>query len=164
MLLTINDNDNDQGVGGWGSPQVIILIREEEKAYPFIIFDKENGEFAGSTRFYNFETQHKNVTIGYTWIGKNFQKTGLNPNMKFLMLQYAFETLGAERVEFRADARNANSINAMQRLGCTIEGTFRQHLYTSKGERRSSVVLSILKDEWISDEKNNLLNRIQSTY
>ena len=55
---------------------------------------------------------------------------------------------GFERVEFRADNRNKRSIAAMQKIGCTVEGILRNHLPTSDGTRRDSIVLSMLKNEW----------------
>src|SRR5690606_39120362 len=77
------------------------------KEYPFIVFDKLAGEFAGSTRFYDINNHFKTLQLGYTWYGKKFQGTGLNKHCKFLLLSFAFETLGMERVEFRADNNNA---------------------------------------------------------
>ena len=91
-----------------------MAIKEQERGYsfPFIIFDKQAGEYAGSTRFYDIQPANKTVQLGYTWYGKKFQRTGLNRNCKFLLLQYAFEQASAERVEFRADANNERSIAA----------------------------------------------------
>ena len=56
----------------------------EKTIIPFLVFDKLNGEFAGSTRFGLIDYNNKVLHIGWTWIGKRFQGTGLNKNMKFL--------------------------------------------------------------------------------
>ena len=88
------------------------------------------------------------MSIGYTWYGKEFQRTGLNRHCKLLLLTHAFEVLEMERVEFRADAKNARSITAMQGIGCTLEGTLRNDCTAETG-RRDSVVLSIIKSEWL---------------
>ena len=128
----------------------------DKKAYPFIVFDKRTNEYAGSTRFYDYLPQYKTVQLGYTWYGENFQGTGLNKNCKFLMLSFAFETLGVERVEFRADNNNKKSIAAMKSLGCVVEGVLRQNCSTPNGERRDSIILSILKAEWFGGVKANL--------
>jgi RimJ/RimL family protein N-acetyltransferase len=78
-----------------------------------------------------------------------------------LLLQFAFETLGAERVEFRADARNQQSIAAMKSIGCKVEGILRSNMPLEDGApRRDSIVLSILKDEWYGDVKENLKHRL----
>jgi RimJ/RimL family protein N-acetyltransferase len=83
------------------------------KEYPFIVFDKVNGEYAGTTRFYDIQPAYQTLQLGYTWYGEKFRGTGLNKHCKFLLLQFAFDQLGIERVEFRADARNQRSIAAM---------------------------------------------------
>jgi len=122
-------------------------LREKEMGYPFLVYDKKTKKIAGSTRFYSINFHHKTLSIGYTWYGKEFQRTGLNRHCKLLLLTYAFEALDIERVEFRADAKNARSIAAMQGIGCKLEGTLRNDCTAETG-RRDSVVLSIIKSEW----------------
>ena len=61
--------------------------------FPFTIFDKQKNEYAGCTSFGNISNKNLRVEIGWTWLGKEFQGTGLNKACKFLMLSYAFETL-----------------------------------------------------------------------
>ncbi len=137
-----------------------VQLSTEGMEYPFIVFDKQTGQYAGSTRFYDIQTTNKTLQLGYTWYGKKFQGTGLNKNCKFLLLQFAFEELQMERVEFRADNRNKKSIAAMKSIGCTEEGILRSHLILSSGERRDSIVLSILKKEWRNGVKENLNKKI----
>jgi len=128
--------------------------------YPFIVFDKQSEQYAGCTRFYDIQTTNKTLQLGYTWYGKDFQGTGLNKNCKFLLLQFAFEELQMERIEFRADNRNKKSIAALKSIGCTQEGILRSHLLLPTGERRDSIVLSILKKEWSTGVKENLIKKI----
>lgn len=134
--------------------------KEMRNEYPFIIFDKQTQQYAGSTRFYDIQPEHQTLQLGYTWYGMAFQKTGLNRHCKFLLLQFAFETLDLQRVEFRADYRNKNSINAMKAIGCKEEGVLRSHLILPNNERRDSIILSILKDEWFNEVRENLLKKI----
>lgn len=122
--------------------------RKQQKEYPFIVYDKLQRCYAGSTRFYAINAAQKTLLLGYTWYGKKFRGTGLNKHCKLLMLDHAFEAFGAERVEFRADNRNRTSIAAMQSIGCTVEGILRSDSITADGGRRDSIVLSILKQEW----------------
>jgi RimJ/RimL family protein N-acetyltransferase len=124
--------------------------------YPFIVFDKLTQQYAGCTRFYDIQVANSALQLGYTWYAKAFWGTGLNKHCKYLLLQFAFETLGAERVELRADNNNARSKAAMQSIGCKVEGVLRSHAVTSTGARRDSIVLSILKDEWKNEVKQNL--------
>jgi N-acetyltransferase len=135
--------------------------RRQEKEYPFIVFDKVKQEYAGSTRFYDIQLPFKSLQLGYTWYGKAFQGTQLNKNCKLLLLEFAFEKLGMERVEFRADNRNETSKAAMQSIGCVVEGVFRNHLPTIDGGRRDSIILSILKDEWFGGVKQRLEQKLK---
>lgn len=135
-----------------------IEARRNEDSYPFLVYDKRIKAFAGSTRFYDYQKNHKTIQLGYTWYGKEFQGTGLNKNCKLLMLQFAFEELELERVEFRADNNNKRSIAAMKSIGCTQEGVLRNNCSSPDG-RRDSIVLSILKEEWNADLKSRLLKK-----
>ena len=120
----------------------------KETIIPFIIYDKKYEKFAGSTRFGLIDCNNQLLHIGWTWIGHNFQGTGLNTNMKFLMLQYAFETLEFEKVEFRIDERNRKSRRAVEKLGATLEGIMRKDKLMKDGYRRNTCCYGILKDEW----------------
>ena len=135
--------------------------KKEKKEYPFIVFDKTTQKYAGSTRFYDIQLNNLTTQLGYTWYGQAFRRTGLNRHCKFLMLTYAFENWGMERVEFRADSRNEKSINAMKAIGCTVEGILRSNSIIDIGGRRDSIVLSILKKEWFGNVKENLREKIR---
>ena len=115
---------------------------------PFIIYDKQIQAYAGSTRYGLINWKNKVLHIGWTWIGKQFQGTGLNTHMKFLMLQYAFETLEFDKVEFRIDERNIASRKAAEKIGATLEGILRKDTLMRDGFRRSTCCYGILKDEW----------------
>lgn len=140
--------------------EIAVQARIDEKEYPFIVYDKEKKRYAGSTRFYDIQLSFSTLQIGYTWYGHEFQGTSVNKRCKFLLLQYAFETMHMERVEFRADARNERSKQAMVSIGCTLEGTLRNHLPSADGGRRDSIILSILKEEWFGNVKEILWKKI----
>jgi N-acetyltransferase len=129
--------------------------------YPFIVFDKRTQQYAGSTRFYDIQMNNKSMQLGYTWYGKDFQATGLNKNCKLLLLQFAFEELGLERVEFRADNNNERSKAAMRSIGCVEEGVLRSHVATYTELRRNSIILSILKNEWEGGIKERLEKKVK---
>lgn len=133
-----------------------LTARNQLKEYPFIVFDKRCKKYAGSTRFYDIQLNNQALQLGYTWYGKKFQGTGLNLHCKYLMLQFAFEQMNIIRVEFRADANNSQSIAAMKKIGCKVEGILRSNMKKTDGSRRDSIVLSILKDEWMEGVKNAL--------
>ena len=141
--------------------QSAVKARETQKEFPFIVFDKKSQKYAGSTRFYDIKLDFKTLQLGYTWYGSAFRGTGLNKHCKYLLLQFAFETLEMERVEFRADNNNERSIAAMKSIGCKVEGILRSHMPTAdKNVRRDSIVLSILKNEWFDNVKENLKSKL----
>ncbi|WP_375435242.1 GNAT family N-acetyltransferase [uncultured Hymenobacter sp.] len=122
--------------------------REQQQRYPFLIIDKDTDRVAGSTSYYNIDLEEARLSIGYTWIGTEFQRTGLNRAAKYLLFRHAFEVLGCERVELETDAHNQKSREAMRRMGATEEGVLRSHRYTQSGRRRDTVIFSVIKPEW----------------
>ncbi|ALW87235.1 hypothetical protein AUC43_04740 [Hymenobacter sedentarius] len=122
--------------------------REQGLRYPFAIVDRRTGALAGSTSYYNVSEADQRISIGYTWVGREYQRTGLNRGAKHLLLSHAFGQLGCERVELETDSRNSKSREAMARMGATEEGTLRSHRITQGGIRRDTVIFSIIKPEW----------------
>ena len=125
-----------------------IQLRQEERRYPFVIIDRETGRLAGSTSYYNIVPADLRLSVGYTWVGSEYQRTGLNRAAKHLLLSYAFDTLGYERVELETDGRNQKSQNAMRRMGATEEGTLRNHRPTQGNIRRDTMIFSIIRPDW----------------
>jgi RimJ/RimL family protein N-acetyltransferase len=115
---------------------------------PFATLLKANGQVIGSTRYGNVSLENHRVEIGWTWIGRAWQRSAVNTEAKYLMLRHAFETLGCKRVELKTDALNERSRNAILRIGAKQEGIFRRHLLTDTGRMRDTVYFSILDDEW----------------
>jgi RimJ/RimL family protein N-acetyltransferase len=131
-------------------------------AIPFATIDRRNGAVAGSTRFGAIDPVNKRVEIGWTWLGKHWQRTGLNSEAKFLMLVHAFEVWRCVRVEFKTDRLNTQSRNAILRIGAKEEGILRKHTVTSTGRIRDTVYYSIIDDEWNEVKKhfaNHLLRK-----
>ena len=138
-----------------------LFCKAHGTCYPFVVFDKIKQEYAGSTRFYDIQLNNNSLLIGYTWYGTKFQGTGINKNCKYLLLDFAFEIMGMERVEFRADKLNVRSIAAMMSIGCTIEGILRKNVPNVAGGRRDSIVLSIIRHEWETHLKEELKSKLE---
>lgn len=130
-------------------------------AYPFIILDKESDLIIGSSRYGNISAVNSRLEIGWTWIKKSFHGSGINTHMKYLMLEYAFETLNVCRVELKSDARNLQSRRAMEKIGAQYEGLLRSHTYMPGDQRRDTVYYSILDNEWLK-VKIQLLARMKA--
>ena len=162
----------DEEIWRWASERALSI--EELRAYveralaaartgtvlPFATVARSAGGAIGSTRFATFERQNRRVEIGWTWIGRPWQRTAINTEAKYLMLTHAFEKLGCVRVELRTDVLNERSRAAIRRIGALEEGILRKHAITSTGRVRDDVYYSILEDEW-PDVKAGLERRME---
>ncbi len=114
----------------------------------FAIVETAKNKAIGSTRYLNIRPEHCSIEIGWTWLGSEWQRTGINTEAKYLLLGHAFERLGCLRVEFKADARNLRSQAALERIGAVREGVLRQHMIVQNNFSRDSVYYSVLHTEW----------------
>jgi RimJ/RimL family protein N-acetyltransferase len=117
-------------------------------ALPFATVDQTTGRVIGCTRYMNIDKPNRHVEIGATWVGRDWQRTAVNTEAKYLMLRHAFETLGCIRVELKTDVLNERSRNAILRIGATQEGIFRNHVVCEGGRLRDSVWFSVIDSEW----------------
>jgi len=115
---------------------------------PFAIVERSAGRAIGSTRYGNIDRTHHRVEIGWTWLAREWQRTAMNTEAKFLLLRHAFETLGCLRVELKTDSLNKKSRAAILRIGAQEEGVFRNHMITSAGRIRHTIYFSIIDSEW----------------
>ena len=126
---------------------------------PFVVVHLASGRVAGATRYLNIVPEHRGLEIGGTWYGVEFQRTAVNTECKYFLLEYAFETLNCIRVQFKTDLRNERSQRAIERLGAKREGVLRNHMILSDGRYRDSVYFSIVDTEW-PGVKNQLAEKL----
>ena len=125
-----------------------LALRDAGTAYPFATIDRASGRVVGSTRYGNIDAANRRLEIGWTWLGREWQRTGINTEAKYLMLRHAFEMMNCVRVELKTDALNARSRAAIERIGARQEGVLRSHMITASGRVRDTVYFSILQEEW----------------
>ena len=143
---TIMGPQDEPGLRRW--LDAALANQEAGTERPFATIDLATGRAIGSTRFMSIVPEHKRLEIGWTWIGVAYQRTGVNREAKLLQLTHAFETLEANRVEFKTHARNDRSRNALKGIGASFEGVFRHHTIMPDGSLRDSAWFSILAPEW----------------
>ena len=114
----------------------------------FATVDRASGEVVGSTGFLAASPPNRRVEIGATWITPSFQRSPVNTEAKYLMLRHAFEAWDCLRVEFKTDALNQKSRNALLRIGATAEGIHRSHMVMPDGRVRDSAWFSVVREEW----------------
>lgn len=123
------------------------------KRIVFCIVNKKDLRIAGSMSFGNLAEKEKRLEIGWSWLGRKYRGAGINRWAKYLLLEYAFETLGCERVEFKTDVLNVQARKGLQNIGAKEEGVLRSYNFMPDNRRRDAVYYSILKAEWSGIKK-----------
>jgi N-acetyltransferase len=115
---------------------------------PFVVVDAASGGVIGSTRYHDIVPAVERLEIGYTWYGRSWQRSHVNTSAKLLLMQHAFETLGARLVGWRTDNYNFASQRAIERLGAKKDGVLRHHALRRDGTVRDTVMYSLAAGEW----------------
>jgi N-acetyltransferase len=121
---------------------------KEGVSVSFIIVRRSDGRTIGTTAYLDVHPKDRWLEIGGTWLIPETWRTPINTECKYLLLRYAFETLGCLRVQLKTDARNVRSQRAIERLGAVKEGVLRKHMLTRGGYQRDTVMYSIVDKEW----------------
>ena len=124
----------------------------------FNIMDRASGRTAGSMSYGNMSEGDLRLEIGWSWLGRDFRGAGVNRWAKYLLLEHAFETLGAERVEFKTDVLNTRARAGLRNIGAVEEGVLRSFNPMPGGRRRDAIFYSVLRREW-PDVKAQLATR-----
>lgn len=139
--------------------EAALAASEKGSEAAFATLDAKSGEPVGSTRYLALRPEHRGLEIGWTWLTPSRWRTGANVEAKLLMLGHAFDALGCVRVEFKTDARNKRSRDALAALPAQFEGVFRKHMLVRGGERRDSAYYSVIDEEW-PEVRENLRRRL----
>ncbi len=115
---------------------------------PFAVIEQCSGQAIGSTRLRDMCMKHLKLEIGGTWYAPDYHRSGVNLECKYLLLRYAFETLGMLRVQFKTDIRNQASRTSLEKLGASLEGVLRRSAIMPDGVIRDTAIYSILDTEW----------------
>jgi RimJ/RimL family protein N-acetyltransferase len=137
---------SEEDIRGWVRRMLALAVQGTD--LPFAVVDLASGCVAGATRYLEIRPAHYGLEIGGTWYGAAFQRTRVNTECKYLLLQHAFERLHCIRAQLKTDSRNERSQRAIERLGAVKEGMLRNHLILPDGRVRHSVYYSILDSEW----------------
>lgn len=145
-FMVYGDINSSEDMRSW----VLDILSRAEKGtdLPFVAIHLASGRIAGATRYLNIMPKDRGLEIGGTWYGLEFQRTQVNTECKYLLLQHAFETLGCIRVQLKTDLRNERSQKAIERIGAVKEGVLRNHMILPDGYYRHSVFYSIVDTEW----------------
>jgi N-acetyltransferase len=128
--------------------EAALRMRAEGHRLAFAVLDAATGQVIGSSSYHDIVPAVERVEIGYTWYAASRQKSAVNTTAKWLLMQHAFETLGARLVGWRTDNYNFASQRAIERLGAKKDGVLRHHALRRDGTVRDTVMYSLLAGEW----------------
>ncbi len=131
-----------------GMAEFIDFLLGPAQTQPFCVIHRADQRPVGITTYLDIRPAHRALEIGWTWYAPDRRGTRTNPACKRLLMQHAFETLGAIRVCLKTDERNARSRAAILKLGAKFEGILRENVIMSDGFRRSTAMYSVLASEW----------------
>jgi N-acetyltransferase len=139
--------------------QRAMQAEEAGREFPFTVVERHTGRVLGTTRYLEVQESHRTAEIGWTWYARDVWATAVNPEAKFLLLQHAFETWGAMRMQLKADSLNARSRAAIAKLGARFEGILRNQRRRRDGTWRDAAMYSMINTEWPA-VKERLLARL----
>jgi RimJ/RimL family protein N-acetyltransferase len=119
------------------------------------------GAVVGTSSYLEVSASDARLEIGFTAYTPAVWAGVVNPEAKLLLLGYAFDVLGAGRVQLKTDVRNARSQQAIARLGAQYEGVLRRYQRRSDDTMRDTVIFSILAEEW-SAVRDALIARLEA--
>lgn len=83
-----------------------------------VIEENDSGRIIGSSRYYEWEPDTKEISIGYTFIERKRWGTGSNRELKDLMLKHIYQS--ARVVWFHVGKSNMRSRRSVEKLGATL--------------------------------------------
>ena len=124
---------------------------------PYAQVSVASGRAVGATsywepRYWLSDDRLDAIEVGFTWLARSAQGTGVNAEAKLLLFRYAFEEWGVSRVDLKTDARNDRSRAAIESVGARFEGVLRNWSRSwapgEEGRLRDSAIFSITTGEW----------------
>ncbi|HET6997782.1 MAG TPA: GNAT family protein [Solirubrobacterales bacterium] len=128
--------------------EISLTAHREGREGVFATRDRRSGEIVGSTRYLGVRPADRVVEVGWTWLNPSVWRSGINVEVKLLLLAHAFDDLDCVRVELKTDARNERSRNAMAAIPAQFEGVMRNHMIVPDVGLRDSAYYSVIDSEW----------------
>jgi len=122
--------------------------RAQGHRFAFAVLDAASAQVIGCTSYHDIVPAVERLEIGWTWYAASRQRSAVNTTAKLLLMQHAFETLGARLVGWRTDNYNFASQRAIERLGARKDGVLRHHALRRDGTVRDTVMYSLAAGEW----------------
>jgi RimJ/RimL family protein N-acetyltransferase len=147
-LWNIRVTSVPEPAGTRGYIEAALRGQAEGHRLPFAVLDAATGQVVGCTSYHDIVPAVERLEIGWTWYAAGRQRSAVNTTAKWLLMQHAFENLGAKLVGWRTDNYNFASQRAIERLGARRDGVLRHHALRRDGTVRDTVMYSLAAGEW----------------
>jgi ribosomal-protein-serine acetyltransferase len=110
------------------------------------IVDVETGRYLGGTGLHPREWRIPAFEIGY-WLRASAEGKGYMSEAVRLLTDFAFDKLGAQRVEIQCDELNERSAQVARKLGYKQEGLLRNEFTAPNGSVRNTLIFSLIPED-----------------
>jgi RimJ/RimL family protein N-acetyltransferase len=114
------------------------LLRQQ---FQFLIFSRHDGAHLGNVGAFKFTWDIPSCELGY-WLRTTHTGNGYMTEAVGILARMLRQTLGARRIEIRADAKNQKSRRVAELAGFQLEGILRSEALATGGGLRDTCVFS----------------------
>jgi RimJ/RimL family protein N-acetyltransferase len=120
-------------------------LRDRE-LFQWAVTDRGSGLLMGTCTLSDWDATHRRASIGYI-LHRDHWGQGYGSDAVRALLDFAFQRMGAHRIEADIDPENAGSIALVEKLGFVLEGHLRERWWPY-GRPLDSLIYGMLAPEW----------------
>ncbi len=141
-----------------------MLLDTPDTGAVFTVVDIATSAKVGSMSYLAHVPSSQRIEIGAVWVTPAFQGTHVMREAVYLMLNYAFVSLGYRRVEWKCHSLNVRSRRAAARFGFQFEGLFRQHMILKGETSRDSAWFAMTAGDWNGTEPGSSRPAVRASF
>jgi RimJ/RimL family protein N-acetyltransferase len=119
-----------------------------------IITSEENDKkkLIGNCGLHDIDWKNRHCAVGIMIGEKEYHGKGYGTEAMELLIKYGFEEVNLNRIQLHVYDFNIRAIKSYTKIGFVEEGRMRQAMF-KKGEYHDMVLMSILHEEWLNNNK-----------
>ncbi len=123
------------------------MLQSSHNAYNFVIAEKETARYLGQLDMFRVDWRLRQGEIGMVIADAQDRGRGVGTEALGLMEQFAFRTLGLERLELEVHMHNQAALRCYEKAGFKLEGV-KRHAFFSDGAFCDLGMMSVLREEF----------------
>ena len=129
------------------------MMQSSHNAFNYVIADAQDGRYIGQLDMFRVDWRLRQGEIGMVIAGAEDRGRGYGTEALELLAEFAFNSLGLERIELEVHMENAAALRCYQKAGFTLEGV-KRHAYYNDGRFADLGMMSILREDWLARAKD----------